>query len=115
MPVATRPNEVWTYDFVFDRGCGGQGASADIHICFQKDGKWGDPVNLGASVNSTFLENAPSIAPDGKTLYFASMRPKAMTFPKVKENKNAVLKRLRAAENGSRNIWQVDISTWINR
>jgi transposase InsO family protein len=24
MPVATRPNEVWTYDFVFDRDAAGR-------------------------------------------------------------------------------------------
>ena len=92
---------------------GGQGASADIHICFQKDGKWGEPVNLGGKVNSFSLENAPSIAPDGRTLYFASMRPKVINFPKIKESKNAVSKRLRAAENGSRNIWSIDISNFL--
>ena len=94
---------------------GGLGASADVHICFQTDGKWGEPVNLGTSVNSSFLENAPSLAPDGKTLYFTSMRPKVITFPKLKENKKLVLKRLREAENGSRNIWEIDLSDWINR
>lgn len=92
---------------------GGQGASADIHICFQKDGKWGEPINLGGDVNSASLENAPSVAPDGKTLYFASMRPKSVAFPKIKENQKSVLKRLRAAENGSRNIWKIDISDWL--
>ncbi len=92
---------------------GGQGASADVHICFQKDGKWSEPVNLGGNVNSTFLENAPSLAPDGKTLYFTSMRPKTVAFPKTKENRKSVLKRLREPENGSRNIWQVNISEWL--
>lgn len=36
------------------------------------DGKWGPPVNLGASVNSAFDEATPFISEDGKTLYFSS-------------------------------------------
>lgn len=89
---------------------GGMGTPADLYICFKKEGEWGEPINLGANVNSTALENAPCLAPDGKTLYFTSMRPPFIAFPKTKENYRAVLKRLRRPENGTRNIWQVDLS-----
>jgi Tol biopolymer transport system component len=88
--------------------------SPDIHICLQKDGKWGEPINLGESVNSPTLENAPSLAPDGKTLYFTSMRLATGAFPKTKENFSDVEKRLRNIENGGHNIWRVDISEWLN-
>jgi len=33
------------------------------------------PTNLGAVVNSSFFEVGPYIAPDRRTLYFASDRP----------------------------------------
>lgn len=37
-----------------------------------EEGEWGDPVNLGNKINSTFNEAAPFITEDGKHLYFAS-------------------------------------------
>ncbi len=36
---------------------------------------WGEPVNLGPTVNSSAPEWAPSISPDGLSLYFNSPRP----------------------------------------
>lgn len=36
------------------------------------DGRWGDPVNLGATVNTELDEEAPFITNDGQTLYFSS-------------------------------------------
>jgi Tol biopolymer transport system component len=87
--------------------------SADIYMTRQKNGTWLEPVSLGASVNSPMLENAPVLSPDGKTLYFTSMRTEAINFPKKKENTKALTTRLSSPLNGSRNIWQVDISSWL--
>ena len=36
---------------------------------------WSKPINLGQHINSDYWDSAPSIAPDGNTLYFASNRP----------------------------------------
>ena len=36
---------------------------------------WSTPVNLGAVVNSTFVDFLPEMSSDRKTLYFASNRP----------------------------------------
>jgi len=38
----------------------------------QKNGQWGDPVNLGDSINTPSNEASPFIHPDGQTLYFMS-------------------------------------------
>ena len=40
----------------------------------QKDasGKWGEPENLGPTINTRFNEECPCISEDGKTLYFSS-------------------------------------------
>lgn len=38
----------------------------------QKNGRWGEPVNLGDSLNTTANEASPFIHPDGQTLYFMS-------------------------------------------
>ena len=34
--------------------------------------KWGDPINIGAVINTPYDEEGVYIAPDGKTLYFSS-------------------------------------------
>jgi Tol biopolymer transport system component len=88
--------------------------SADIYIIKQKNGKWLEPVNLGDTVNSASLENAPCLSPDGKTVYFTSMKTDTINFPKKRENTKDLLTRLNSPLNGSRNIWQVDITPWLN-
>lgn len=40
-----------------------------------KNNNWSIPVKLAAPLNSRFWDSQPSLAPDGKTLYFASNRP----------------------------------------
>lgn len=87
---------------------------ADIYIVKQKDGVWQTPMNLGESVNSKTLENAPCLAPDGKTVFFTSARIPEVAFPKTRETGEGVSKRLHNPLNGSRNIWRVDISRWLS-
>jgi outer membrane protein OmpA-like peptidoglycan-associated protein len=45
--------------------------SCDLYISKREGGKWSAPENMGAPVNTAHWESQPSIAPDGKTLYFA--------------------------------------------
>ena len=50
----------------------------DIYISFrQKDGSWGDAINLGDKVNTEAEEGGPRVTPDGKHLFFNRMVPKA--------------------------------------
>ena len=49
---------------------GGYGDS-DIYISFrQQNDEWGDPINLGAAVNTEAWEASASVTPDGKYLFF---------------------------------------------
>lgn len=64
-----------TFYFVSDRpgGFGGR----DIYMVKLKsregkEDKWGDPINLGPSVNGPGDEDAPFISVDNRTLYFAT-------------------------------------------
>ena len=51
---------------------GGFGGS-DIYRCKrQANGSWGNPENLGASINTSGNEQSPFLHADGQTLYFAS-------------------------------------------
>lgn len=47
--------------------------NADIYRCQRNaDGSWGQAQNLGAPINTSGMEMAPFIHPDGRTLYFSS-------------------------------------------
>jgi Tol biopolymer transport system component len=87
---------------------------ADLFIVFRRDdGSWTEPESLGPSVNSAALENAPVLAPDGKTLYFASDRATPVVYPKPREDAARLTARFRQPDNGLRNIWYVDLSPWL--
>jgi len=43
-----------------------------------EDGTWGDPVNLGESINTLLNEDTPLISPDGKRIYFSSQGHKSI-------------------------------------
>lgn len=47
----------------------------DIYMSVRQGGRWGEPRNLGAPVNTRYWESFPSLSIDGYTLYFASNRP----------------------------------------
>jgi OOP family OmpA-OmpF porin len=45
----------------------------DIFVCHRNtDGKWSEPKNVGAKINSSFQELCPSLSADGKTLFFST-------------------------------------------
>lgn len=58
--------------FIFSAETYGTFGVDDIYVCRKIDGKWGEPKNLGASINTQFQELSPWIGNDGKTLYFSS-------------------------------------------
>ena len=54
---------------------GGYG-SCDLYWSKRIGNRWSRPRNMGNVVNTSGWESQPSIAPDGKTIYFASNNPK---------------------------------------
>jgi outer membrane protein OmpA-like peptidoglycan-associated protein len=63
--------------FVSERP-GGIGGRDIYRINKLPNGQWSEPVNLGPKINTPFDEDAPFVAIDNKTLYFASNGPKSM-------------------------------------
>jgi len=55
--------------FCSDRS-GGSG-SGDLYISFNRNGRWTEPKNLGAAINTPDFEYTPLISPDGKRLFFS--------------------------------------------
>jgi len=47
--------------------------ASDIYISLKDDnGNWGNPINLGQTINTPYSERSPFLHPDMKTLYFSS-------------------------------------------
>ncbi len=49
--------------------------SCDLYYSNRIGGRWSRPKNFGQPVNTPTWESQPSVAPDGKTIYFTSKRP----------------------------------------
>src|SRR5690606_40872468 len=49
--------------------------SCDIYVARREGDRWSSPHNLGTPINSSGWEAQPSLAADGRTLYFVSNRP----------------------------------------
>lgn len=63
--------------YIFFTSCsrpGGKG-QCDIWLTIDKEGKWSEPLNLQAPINTKYWESQPSIASNGRVLYFSSDRP----------------------------------------
>lgn len=57
-------------------GCGWEDSygGCDLYISEFKTGRWTNPKNMGAIINSRAWESQPSLSADGRTLYFVSDR-----------------------------------------
>nr|WKN38490.1 OmpA family protein [Tunicatimonas sp. TK19036] len=54
---------------------GGDNNSGSIYSIQNTDKGWSNPVTLGNTINSRYLETTASMTPNGRTIYFASNRP----------------------------------------
>ncbi|HEV7703397.1 MAG TPA: hypothetical protein VGO46_03850, partial [Gemmatimonadaceae bacterium] len=87
----------------------------DLYLSCFVAGRWEAPSRLADSVSSRAEEGDPSISADGKTLYFFSTRfaTASVRAPRAERATYGALQK-EAAEvvlNGSRNLYQVDISS----
>lgn len=58
--------------FVFSAETNNGVGAEDIFVTLRRNGQWSEPVNLGPVVNTALQELSPSLAPNGKTLYFST-------------------------------------------
>jgi len=101
---------------VFASNRPGAVAISNLFISFKdKAGNWQPPVPLGDKISTSAGENAPSLARNGKTLYYTTGRSSVIdvTFPKKKETYDDAMKRIKDANARSRNIWSVDLTPWL--
>lgn len=85
----------------------------DLFIVFRKDGKWGEPVHLPDAINHQGGIIEARLGPDGHTLYFTSGYEEPVTYPKDAASAAKSLKDMDTWNNGSNNIWQVDLTPYL--
>jgi hypothetical protein len=87
-----------------------------LFIAFRDGAGWGRPIDLGDAVNGAGGNdsNESRLAPDGRTLYFASDRQLPVTYPRTLVQADADLARIAAWDNGNQNIWRVSLAPWLD-
>ena len=81
----------------------------DLYVSFNQNERWTKAVNLGAAINSPAREYAPIASPDGKYLFFTSERGFQDSVPPKPFSFGELEKFLRSIENGTGNIYQIEI------
>jgi Tol biopolymer transport system component len=86
-----------------------------LYIAFRDGTGWGAAIDLGAPVNLPGSDsNESRLAPDGRTLYFASDRQLPIRYPRTPAQAEADLARIAAWDNGNQNIWRVSLAPWLD-
>ncbi|MBN1272747.1 MAG: PD40 domain-containing protein [Candidatus Aminicenantes bacterium] len=89
----------------WDRGAG----RGDLFVCFRlNEDVWTKAVNLGPEVNSNAVDMCPTVSPDGKYLFFSSMRKPETFDPEPVRSYNELIKSSENPQNGKMDIYWVD-------
>jgi Tol biopolymer transport system component len=85
--------------------------SVDLYLSRHSDGAWSKPVNLGNKINSSGVDSAPRISPDGKHFFWTSTRGYGFEDQQVKQLTYTELSnKLQSAGNSLGDIYQIDLS-----
>jgi Tol biopolymer transport system component len=85
--------------------------SVDLYLSQRIDGAWSKPVNLGNKINSSGVDSAPRISPDGKYFFWMSTRGYGFEDQQVKQLSYAELSnKLHSAGNSLGDIYQIDLN-----
>ena len=83
----------------------------DLYITVRDSaGNWSAPRNLGPGVNSSAGELCPLVSPDGRYLYFTSLRSFIDGGPGDTANGRDLKRRLRSPGNGLGDTYRVPLA-----
>jgi hypothetical protein len=83
---------------------------SDLFIVFRKDGVWGEPQVLPDAINNAGPAVEMHFSPDGHVLYFSSNLVAGGPGARDAAAAKKALADMQSWNNGSLNIWQVDLS-----
>nr|QEO74678.1 hypothetical protein [uncultured bacterium] len=85
--------------------------SVDLYLSQRTGDAWSKPVNLGNKINSSGVDSAPRISPDGKYFFWTSTRGYGFEEQQVKQLRYAELSnKLQSAGNSLGDIYQIDLN-----
>jgi hypothetical protein len=88
-----------------DDGYGG----SDLYISFRKeDGAWTKAINMGEDINSNRFEICPSVSPDGKYIFFTSLKTSFKSYSEKPFTYSELIERLNRPGNGASDIYWLD-------
>jgi hypothetical protein len=82
----------------------------DLYVSVRQDAAWQSARNLGPVVNSTATESNPSLAPDGKRLFFTSERGFATVPMPAGLTHERFQKEMRGIFNGRGNLYEISLA-----
>ncbi|MFL6680312.1 MAG: hypothetical protein ACJ8IK_18400 [Burkholderiaceae bacterium] len=86
-----------------------------LYIAFREAAGWSAAIDLGAPVNLPGNDsNEARLAPDGRTLYFASDRQTPVHWPRTPAQAEADLARIAAWDDGNQNLWRISLAPWLD-
>jgi hypothetical protein len=69
--MCVAPDESFVITACWERPHSLNGGKSDLYISFRLDDvKWSPLINMGNSINTEFMENCPTLSPDGKYFFF---------------------------------------------
>lgn len=87
----------------------------ELFIAFHKDGHWSGPEHLELDTGGRPADEMEArLSPDHRALYFSDNRTTQVVYPRSLKEAHRDLQRVQAWDNGLLNIWQVDLSPWLN-
>lgn len=88
------------------RNRGDELGAYDLYVSrLQDNGKWSEPLNPGAPVNSAAWDFAPRLSSDGRLFFFTSNRSVGLPDGKHRLDFDELERRIRAPGNGLRDIY----------
>ncbi|MBN2070928.1 MAG: PD40 domain-containing protein [Candidatus Krumholzibacteriota bacterium] len=88
----------------------------DLFVAFRKpDDSWTEPVHLGEKINSDAAEMSPTVSPDGRYLFFSSMRTETVSDPAPVTDYRQLLDNMQSPMNKKMDIYWVKLPACIAR
>lgn len=85
-----------------------------LHIAFRQGGDWGDPIDLGDTVNEKGSNIEARLGSDHRTLYFSTNTvPPASSTPTQEQTARALVE-MQSWANDNENIWYVSLAPWLD-
>jgi hypothetical protein len=83
----------------------------DLYVSYNRDGAWTPAKSLGPKINTSARDYSPRLSPDGRYLFFTSEKDFATNPLKKPLTYDELERGLRSLQNGSGNIYQIDLAS----